>query len=189
MRCTPSSAHVDDPTSPSSCEGAPTCWYAVHCKPHFEFEVASYLKGAALETYLPVFDELHRWSDRNKVVHVPVFPGYVLVRFADVPGSRTIILRNSGVLRILGHGKFIEPVPEEQIQAVRRLLAGPGPCEAHPLIQEGQPVRVKRGALKGLEGLLARIKNSTRLVVSMELLGRSVSAEIGAEDVEAIALS
>lgn len=171
---------------PSRAGGPDLLWYAVHCKPHFEFRVARDFSQSGIETYLPVFEETHQWTDRKKTVLVPVFPGYVLTRFADVAGARTSILKNFGVIRILGHGHYLDAIPEEQVDSVRRLLASPLRCEGHPLIKEGATVRVRHGALKGLEGLMVRFKNKTRLVVSVDLLGRSISAEIDSGDVDVV---
>jgi len=139
-----------------------------------------------IENFLPSFQEIHQWRDRKKVVDVPVFPGYLFVRFADSSASRLAVSRTEGAVRILGAGERIEVVPDEEIEGLRLLLSSSARCMAHPLLQEGSWVRVKRGALKNLEGLLVRVKNQTRLVLSVTLLSRSVSTEVEARDVEYI---
>jgi len=118
---------------------------------------------------------------------MPAFPGYVFVRFRDGGAARLNILKIPGAVRILGSGDTIEPVPEREIESVRQLLRSSGKCLAHPFVQEGAKVRVKRGPLMDVEGILLRIKNRDRLVVSIELLSKSVATEVDARDVEPIA--
>jgi len=142
------------------------------------------LAEKGIENYLPAFHEVHQWKDRKKLIELPVFPGYLFASIVDSREARLAILRIEGVVNILGQAERIEPVPENEIQAVRRLLESRTHFYAHPLLREGAWVRVKRGALKGLEGLLLRVKNQTRLVLSITLLSQSVSTEIDASDVQ-----
>lgn len=137
-----------------------------------------------IESWLPVFREVHQWKDRKKLVEVPVFPGYLFARFVDSSKLRLAVRQTEGVVSILGQGDEIESVPDAEIDALQRMLRGSSHCLAHPLLREGSWVRVKRGALKNLEGLLVRVKNQTRLVLSITLLSQSVSTEVDASDVE-----
>ena len=158
-------------------------WYAVHTHSNCEKRVVTELSQRGMESYLPVFREVHRWKDRKKVVESPLFPGYVFVRLIDSSPSRLAVLKIEGAVRILGQGDRIEPVADDEIEGLKLLTAN-ACCHAHPLLREGAWVRVKRGALKNLEGLLVRVKNQTRLVLSITLLSQSVSTEIDASDVE-----
>lgn len=159
-------------------------WYAVRTRSNFEVRVNTRLLEKGIECWLPVFREVHQWKDRKKLVEKPVFPGYLFTRFADSSESRLAVLRTEGAVRILGQREEIEPVPNAEIEALQRLLTSNPRCLAHPLLREGAWVRVKRGALKNLEGRLVRVKNQTRLVLSMTLLSQSVSTEVDASDVE-----
>ena len=159
-------------------------WYAVRTRSNCETKARLILSGKGIETYLPTFREVHQWKDRKKVVEQPLFPGYLFARIADCRETRLSVLSSNGVVGILGRGERIEPVPDKEIEAVRRLLCSNTPCQAHPLLQEGAWVRVKRGSLKNIEGLLVRLKNQTRLVLSITLLSQSVSTEIDASDVQ-----
>ncbi len=161
-----------------------SAWYAVYCRPNFEFVVGEQLRQSGLDTYVPVFRTTRQWSDRRKSIASPVFPGYVLARFLNTAAARTDILSKFGVVRILGSTSGIEPIPNAQVDAVRQMLDKRLRCEGHPLIRDGCRVRVKRGSLKGLEGLMVKFRNKSRLVVSIDLLGRSISAEIDASHVE-----
>jgi transcription antitermination factor NusG len=100
--------------------------------------------------------------------------------------SQLSVLQTSGVVRILGQGDRIEPVDETEIGSIRRLLSTNLECFAHPFLKEGSWVRVKRGALKGVEGQLVRFKGQTRLVLSVSLLARSVATEVDFSEVEII---
>jgi transcription antitermination factor NusG len=159
-------------------------WYAVHTRSNFERQIAAELAGRGIEAYLPAYEEVHQWKDRKQRVEIPLFPGYLFARFSDSPQTRLAVLRARGVVRILGDSSAVEPVPEEQIEAVQLLLNSKLPCLAHPFLREGTRVRVKRGALANLEGILVRVKNEARLVISIPLLSQSVAAEVDARDVE-----
>jgi transcriptional antiterminator NusG len=159
-------------------------WYALHTHSHCEQRVAFELSIRRFEAYLPVFREQHQWKDRKKLVELPLFPGYVFVRMLDLAATRLEVRKIDKVVRILGQGDRIERVADEEIDALKRLLSASARCHAHPLLREGAWVRVRRGALEGLEGLLIGTKSQSRLVVSITLLSQSVSTEIDASDVE-----
>ena len=159
-------------------------WYAVRTRSNCETKARLILTGKGIETYLPTFGEVHQWKDRKKLVEQPLFPGYLFARMVDCREARLSVLSSDGVASILGRGETMEPVPEKEIEAVRRLLGSNTLCQAHPLLQEGAWVRVRRGSLKNVEGLLVRLKNQTRLVLSITLLSQSVSIEIDASDVQ-----
>jgi transcription antitermination factor NusG len=159
-------------------------WYALHTRSNFEARIAAELSDKGINTYLPAFDEVHHWKDRQKVVSVPVFPGYLFAYFADVPAVTLEVLKTRGLVRILGFGSGIEAVPEGEILYLHRMLDSKLQCFSHPFVREGDRVRVKRGALRGLEGILLRVKNQARLVISVSLLSQSVATEVNASDVE-----
>jgi transcription antitermination factor NusG len=161
-------------------------WYAIQTRSRFEKAVAAHLSARQVENYLPALGEIHQWKDRKKLVEMPAFPGYVFVRFQDGGKARLEILKIPGALRILGKGETIEAVPDQEIDSVRLLLRSRGKCLAHPFVREGTRVRVRRGPLKDVEGILVRIKNHNRLVVSIELLSQAVATEVDANDVEPI---
>ena len=163
-------------------------WYAVHTRSKCEHSVAGELTAKGVECYLPAMRNFHRWKDRKKEISVPLFPGYVFTRIVDDSVNRLQVLRTHGTVRILGHGTEIEPVSDFEIESLKRLLESRTACFAHPFLREGAWVRVKYGPLQGVEGLLVRIKNSSRLVLSVQMLAQSVATEIDATDVEVIKL-
>jgi transcription antitermination factor NusG len=161
-------------------------WYAVHTRSNFEKTTTAELATRAIENYLPLYEEIHEWKDRKRRVALPLFPGYVFARFLDEPGLRRKVLTAHGVVRILGLGGAIEPIPDEQIKAIQAVLSSGVAYFTYPLLCEGSHVRVVRGPLAGLEGSLARINKRARLVVSLPLLGQSVTAEVNTKDVEVV---
>jgi transcription antitermination factor NusG len=161
-------------------------WYAIHTRSRFEKRVCEVLRRKSLEAYLPVAQEVHRWKDRRKIVEVPVFPGYLFVRFPGCQVSRLAVLQTPGILEILGFGEQIEPIPESQIEAIRRLESSGLPLFHCPYLRQGALVRVRRGPLRGLEGILVRFKSRFRVVVSVTLLAQSVAAEVDASDLDAV---
>jgi transcription antitermination factor NusG len=158
-------------------------WYAVQTRSRFEQVVRAELSVKGVENYFATYQELHQWKDRKKLVEVPLFSGYVFARFQDEDEALLQVLRTTGVVRILGAGG-IEPIPDEEIDSIRRLLRSGNRCFPHPFIREGAWVRVRRGVLAGIEGRLVRVKSQARLVLSVELLSQSVATEVDARDVE-----
>jgi len=161
-----------------------TGWYAVRTRYKCEKKVSSLLSEKGIDHYLPTFQETHQWKDRKKIVEVPVFAGYLFIHMADMPESRLAVLRSDGVISILGQGHAIEAIPRQEIEAVRQFLKLSMRYSVHPLLKVGAWVRMKRGPFKGIEGLLVRMKNQTRLVVSISLLSQSVATEVDANDVQ-----
>jgi transcription antitermination factor NusG len=163
-----------------------TLWYAVYTRSNYEKITADELMAKGLEVYLPAVRELRRWKDRRKEMETPIFPGYVFVRIEDNGANRLRVLRTTGAVRILGNGNRLEPVPDYEVDGIRRLLESSTPFLAHPFLREGAWVRVRYGALKGVEGFLTRVKNKDRLVLSVQMLSQSVATEIDLGDVEIV---
>lgn len=159
-------------------------WYVVHTRSRHEKIVRDELTKKGIENYLPIFREWHCWKDRKKSVDQPVFSGYVFARFAEV--ARRDVLRTRGAVRILGTGSYLAPVPDVEIESVRRMLEVADHCGRHPFLREGSWVRVRRGPLKNLEGLFVQMKNKGRLVVSVNLLSQSVATELDISDIEVV---
>jgi transcription antitermination factor NusG len=159
-------------------------WYAVQTRSRFEKIARAELEGQHIEHYLPAYEELHQWKDRKKNVEMPLFSGYLFARFHNSEKTRLRVLRTTGVVRILGTGGVIEAVPNWQVTSIRQLLVSGIRPFTHPFICEGAWVRVRRGALAGVEGRLIRLKNQARLILSIDLLSQSVATEVDARDVE-----
>jgi transcription antitermination factor NusG len=159
-------------------------WWALYTRHQHEKQVADVLQRKGVEVFLPLYDSLRRWKDRRKVLSLPLFPCYVFVR--GMRDSRLGILSTPGVHMILTRGEKAAEIPEEEIQAIRRSLDARFAVEPYPYLNCGDRVRVERGALEGIEGILVRKKNLFRLVISVEMLAQSVAVEIDATDVQPI---
>lgn len=155
----------------------PLHWYAVHVKSHCEARVHQDLGARGMETFLPLHRSKRSWSDRKKVIEIPVFPGYLFV-YIDLE-DRLHVLNTHGVAHIVGAGSIPLPIDDVEMDAVRTLVASNILLLPWPYLRVGQIVRIDRGPLAGLEGMIARAPDgSERVVVSVSLLQRSIAAEI-----------
>jgi transcription antitermination factor NusG len=159
-------------------------WFAVRTASGREKSVATQLQAKGLEEFLPVYRTRRRYSDRTKELELPLFPGYIFCRFDF--NNRLPVLIVPGVQMIVGFGKIPTPVPDDEIAALKRVVASGA---AHPhdqYLTVGERVRVKEGSLAGVEGILVDVKNSWRIVLSVELLQRSVSVELDRAAIEPV---
>jgi transcription antitermination factor NusG len=160
-------------------------WWALYTRHQHEKVVADTLSAKGFEVFLPLYESVRRWKDRRKQLSLPLFPCYVFVR-SEL--SRQIhVVSTPGVHMILSRGERVAVIPDWEITAVRRSLEGSRSVEPHPYLKCGERVRVTRGSLLGVEGVLVRKKNLCRLVLSVDMLARSVSVEIDVSDVEPVA--
>lgn len=156
-------------------------WYALSTRHQYEKSVALALSNKNHEVYLPLYSTVRQWQDRTKLLSLPLFPGYVFIR--EGMDRSLQILTTPGIVRIVGWGGHPAIVPQAQLDAVRRILESRLTVETHCYLECGDRVRVKRGPLAGLEGILIRKKGQARLVVSMEMLGQSAAVEIDISNV------
>lgn len=155
-------------------EGLP--WYALQVRPRFEKAIASTLAGKGFEGFLPLYRHRSRWSDRIKEVQLPLFPGYLFCRFNI--NNRLPILITPGVIHVVGIGKMPHPVADEEIAALQAIVLSGLQAEPRSYLNVGEKVRIEIGPLAGVEGILTAVKGANRLVVSVNLLQRSVSVEV-----------
>ena len=151
-------------------------WYALTTKLQHEKAVADQLLGKALESYLPLYRARSRWSDRIKTIDCPLFPRYVFCRFGFA--DRLKVLSTPSVTAIVGFGRKPRAIPDHEIESIQAVAGSGLPFSPWPFLRMGQRVRVCRGALEGLEGILAREKSGYRVIVNVELLNRAVAVEI-----------
>jgi len=156
-------------------------WCAVYTRHQHEKTVSEMLEAKGFEVFLPLYDSTRKWKDRRKVLSLPLFPCYVFVRGAIE--RRLPVLTTPGVHMIISRGERVATVPDDEIEAIRRTVDGHFRVEPHPFLRCGERVRVVRGSLEGVEGVLTRKKNLYRLVLSVEMLAQSVAVEIDAMDV------
>jgi len=159
-------------------------WYALHTRPRHEKLVVQRLAERGVQTFLPIVSEVHRWSDRKKTVQLPLFSCYVFAQFTPVRSERLRVLRVDGVLGLVGSQGEGTPIPAEQIDSVRTLIDGNVPWAAHPFLKIGQRVRIRSGALDGLEGILVSRNGGDTLVISVDAIQRSLSVKVEGYQVE-----
>jgi transcription antitermination factor NusG len=157
-------------------------WWAVYTRHQHEKAVAQLLSSKGFEVFLPLYDSVRRWKDRNKTLSLPLFPCYVFVRGGL--DRRLQVVTTPGIHTILYSGERIAFIPNDEIDSIRRAVDSPILVEPHPFLRCGEKVRVTRGSLEGVVGVLVRKKSLFRLVLSVEMLAQSVSVEIDASDVE-----
>jgi transcription antitermination factor NusG len=167
-----------------NCNPEESSWYAVHTLARHEKRVAAQFEEKRVCTFVPLLRQIRRWSDRRSTVEVPMFSCYAFVRIVQTVEERLKVLRTPGVLSFVGSEKQGTPIPDEQIENLRTAIRGRIPCAVHPFIRMGQRVRVRGGSLDGLEGILVRQGGAQSLVISVELLQRSVAIRVEGYDVE-----
>ncbi|RJQ52578.1 MAG: UpxY family transcription antiterminator [Nitrospiraceae bacterium] len=162
-------------------------WYAVHTRSRHEFQVYDRLKLRGVEAFLPSVDRLRKWKDRKKLIAFPLFPGYLFVRIAKDPGSMLNVLKVKGVVRLIcALPGEPAPIPDEQIASLRKLVENREALDPYPYLSEGQRVRIARGPLDGVEGVLVEKLDKHLLVLSVDVLRQGVALTINASDVEKI---
>jgi len=160
-----------------------TAWYAIWTRSRHEQSVREQLERKGYEAFLPTIPRWSRWKDRKKKVDWPLFPGYCFARFDT--RERLPILKCAGVVSIVSFDGEIAPIPDFEIDGVRRLVESDLRFDPCPLIREGMMVEVVYGPLKGVVGRLLRKGAHARLMLAVDLIGQAVSVEVDAADVRA----
>ena len=161
--------------------GATPHWYALKTRSRHERLVRDRLAALGIEQLLPTVKRLSQWKDRKKEIDVPLFSGYCFGRFPWQ--ERTPVLKVSGVVEIVGGGKRPEPIPDEEIAALKTLMASTLRYDTHPYLHEGMAVEVVRGPLEGVRGILLRKDKHHRLVIAVHLIQQAAAVEINATDI------
>ena len=159
-------------------------WYAILTKARHEKRVAAQFEEKRVCTFLPLLHQIHRWTDRRVKVEVPMFSCYAFVRMVQTVEERLKVLRTPGVLSFVGCERQGTPIPDEQIESLRTAISENIPCFPHPFIRAGKRVRIRGGSLDGVEGILMPQGRDQKLVISVELLQRSVSIRVEGYDIE-----
>jgi transcription antitermination factor NusG len=167
-------------------EAIEASWFAIQTLPRHEKAVSEQLRCEKIECLLPLNIRVHKWSDRNQAVSLPVFPGYAFVRLNEDRRERIRVLRKPGVVRFVGNSHGPIPLAAHEIEHIRQLMENKVNCEPHPFLKAGQRVRVRNGALRGVEGILLRETGKERLILSISLIQRSLSIQIEGYDLEVL---
>ena len=151
-------------------------WYALHVRSRHEKSVCAQLEAKDYTVFLPLYEARNRWGDRWKAVDLPLFPGYVFCHFDSV--DRSHVVATSGVIDIVRVGSDPAPIENHEIDAIKLVADSRLVVEPYPSLAIGERVVMKSGPLSGITGTLLEVRNNFRLVVSVELLRRSVLVQI-----------
>ena len=159
-------------------------WYAVYTRSRHEKSVADQLVHKSVEHFLPLYETVRKWKNGNFKVRLPLFPGYL---FVYIPlQERLQVLQVPGVVQLVGSSGVPLALPQAEIETIRDALTKGLQAHPHPYLKVGSRVRINSGPLEGLHGILLRKKGKLRLVVSVDLIMRSISIDVDANEVEPI---
>jgi transcription antitermination factor NusG len=161
-------------------------WYALHTRARHEKAVERRLRDQGMETFVPTTLEVHRWSDRKKKVEVPLFSCYVFVRCALSAEDRTRVYQVESVHGFVGSRGSSLPIPDEQIESIQKVLTQTEPWRSYPFLKVGQRVRVRGGAMDGVEGVFLSENGDHSLIISVDAIQRSMAVRIDGYDVEPV---
>jgi transcription antitermination factor NusG len=151
-------------------------WFALRVKPHRERVVASAAHHKGFEEFLPLYKCRHRWSDRSKVLELPLFPGYVFCRLNEE--DRFALLTIPGVVHLVSNGRVPMPIDDEEISAIQTAIRSEIPVEPWHFLEVGERIKLSAGPLAGLEGFLVQADDQKRVVVGLTVLKRSIAVEV-----------
>lgn len=161
-------------------------WYAISTRSRHEKIVACQLTQKRINTFLPLVKAVHRWTDRRKVVEEPLFGGYVFVRIPMSNEARISVLRTHGVVEFVGIERNPTPIPDKQIEDVQTLLSSEISFGEFPFLRLGQRVRIRGGCLDGIEGILLAKNADRSVIVSVDLIQRSLEIHVCGFDLESL---
>jgi len=163
---------------------AATVWFAVQTRPRHEKKVNSEFCQKGFHCFLPLHRERRRWSDRYRWVELPLFSQYLFVRVPNSAELRARVLQTTGVVQLVGAPGRGTPVPDQQIESLQAIVAQRIPMTPHEFLRVGERVRIRGGAMEGIEGVLSAIRNGKSLVVSVDLIQKSVAIRVDGFEVE-----
>jgi transcription antitermination factor NusG len=162
-------------------------WYCIYVKSRHEFKVFERLTKEGIVAFFPVVERLRKWKDRKKLIKFPLFPGYLFVQIEKNYEIYLKVLKTPGVVCFLKNSSGeLEVVPEEQIIPIKKALENKREVDSYPYLKEGQKVRIKRGPLEGVTGILKKKEKNHYLILSIDILQRAVSVKIEATEVEVV---
>ena len=158
-------------------------WFAAYTSANHEKRVATHLLSRSIEHFLPLYQSMRRWKDRTVQLPIPLFPGYVFVRFA--PRDRLQVQQVPGLVKLVGFNETPAALLQDEIDSLRTGLTAGVRAQPHPYLSAGRRVRIKNGPLAGREGVLLRKKGNMRVVLSIDLIRRSIVVDADEADLDA----
>jgi transcription antitermination factor NusG len=161
-------------------------WYAVSTRSRQEKVAANILQALGIIHFLPLQLQKRQWSDRIQAINVPLFPGYLFVHIDLWSSVKLDVLKTPGITRFVGDRTGPLPIQRSEIEAIQRLVHCGSDCAPQPYLKQGDRVRVVNGALAGMEGILVRVGSKARMVISIEIIHRSLGITVSESDVEPV---
>jgi len=156
-------------------------WFAIQVMPRSEQKVVQHLEYKGYETLLPTYKCKRKWADRTKFIELPLFPDYIF--FRALTTNSGMVLTIPGTVRLVGMGGRPSVIPAEEIESLRKINTSGVPAAPSRYVSIGQKVCISAGPLAGIVGLLSEVKNSRRLIVTVEMIMRSISVDVGVSEV------
>lgn len=163
-------------------DGLPQPWFAAHTRSRHEKTVSEQLRRRQIETFLPLYMTIRRWKNGDHRVELPLFPGYTFVRIAVK--DRLRVLKVPGVVRLVGFNGAPAPIEEQEVESLRQALSAGVKASPHPYLTAGRRARITAGPLAGREGILVRRKGTLRMVLSIDVIERSIQVDVPADSLE-----
>ncbi|HEY6182503.1 MAG TPA: UpxY family transcription antiterminator [Terriglobales bacterium] len=163
-----------------------THWYAVSTRSRQEKVAAQFLESAGIPHLLPLVTEIRKWSDRKKTISIPLFAGYVFVQIPGTNETRVQVLKTPGVVQFVGIRGIPLAISEKEIRDIQSVLSSSIACSPYPFLNIGQRVRIVGGALDQVEGTLVGRGPGTKLVISVQLIQRSLAISVCDFEVEPV---
>jgi transcription antitermination factor NusG len=157
-------------------------WYAAYVRHQHERKAANLLESKGVEVFLPTHKSTRKWKDRNKVLSLPLFPGYLFLQC--MLEEKYNVLNTPGIFFLVESGGCPCAIPQQEIEAVRRVVDSGIPAQSHAFVAEGDRVSIRSGPLAGVSGILSRFRNQYRIVLTVELLRKAVSIEVEIDNIE-----
>jgi transcription antitermination factor NusG len=161
-------------------------WFAIQTRPRYEKKVAVELREKDINTFLPLSSATHQWSDRRRLVQVPLFAGYAFVRISPTLAGRISVLQTNGVIGFVGVRNIGIPIPDCEIEAVQAVIEAGVVFEPHRHLSVGQRVRICSGCFDGVSGILMGVNGDQSLIISINLIQRSIAMRVQGYKLEAI---
>lgn len=159
-------------------------WYAAYTSARHEKRVAEHLRQREVECFLPLYETVHRWNNGRHRVQLPLFPGYIFVHMS--PRDKLRVLQVPGLAHLISFNGVPAVLPEAEIVALRDALTAGVPAQPYRYLNVGARVEICRGPLQGMKGILLRHQGQFRVVLSVEMIMRSIAVEVEAADVIAL---
>lgn len=166
-------------------QAEPRYWFALRTRSRHEKKAAREITAKGFSSFLPLVTRKQRWSDRIKTVELPLFPGYVFVQTDGTAEKQVSVLRSTGVVGFVGNNGRGTAIPTEQIDSIRNIVEQGVPFTLYPYLRVNQRVRIKGGSLDGVEGTLLAKNSDHSLIVSIDLIQRSVAIRVSGYELEA----